>query len=181
VSAAATASIGFALAAVLWWMYFARFDESVFDWALAGGAGARRRPSSSGTATWSCARRSRPWASASGRRSSTPSTTAPPRTPRWSSGSPWRPIVALSAIQRAAPRGLATSALVGRAAVAAIALVVAGLGHDLSALALVAVVTAATLAQTVAEAVAARRDAACHARLLDHARDDDRGTQAARR
>jgi low temperature requirement protein LtrA len=43
VASVATASLGFVLAAVLWWMYFARFDDSVFDWALAVGASERRR------------------------------------------------------------------------------------------------------------------------------------------
>nr|MDQ6910884.1 low temperature requirement protein A [Actinomycetota bacterium] len=35
-SSAATAGLGFLLAALLWWMYFARLDEEVFDYALAG-------------------------------------------------------------------------------------------------------------------------------------------------
>ncbi|HZC41093.1 MAG TPA: low temperature requirement protein A, partial [Streptosporangiaceae bacterium] len=43
VASVATAGLGFALAALLWWMYFARFDDTVFDWALAGSAGERRR------------------------------------------------------------------------------------------------------------------------------------------
>jgi low temperature requirement protein LtrA len=43
VTSVATACLGFALAAELWWMYFARFDETVFDWALAGGSTERRR------------------------------------------------------------------------------------------------------------------------------------------
>jgi low temperature requirement protein LtrA len=38
-----TAAAGFALAAGLWWAYFARFDEDVFNWALRGGPDARRR------------------------------------------------------------------------------------------------------------------------------------------
>ena len=38
-----TAALGFVLAAGLWWMYFARFDDSVFDWAFEGGIQARRR------------------------------------------------------------------------------------------------------------------------------------------
>jgi low temperature requirement protein LtrA len=38
-----TAAAGFGLAAGLWWAYFARFDEDVFNWALRGGADARRR------------------------------------------------------------------------------------------------------------------------------------------
>jgi low temperature requirement protein LtrA len=39
----ATAVVGFALAAALWWMYFARFDGEVFNWAFDGGPQARRR------------------------------------------------------------------------------------------------------------------------------------------
>jgi low temperature requirement protein LtrA len=38
-----TAAAGFGLAAGLWWLYFARFDDDVFNWALAGGPDARRR------------------------------------------------------------------------------------------------------------------------------------------
>jgi low temperature requirement protein LtrA len=38
-----TAAAGFALAAGLWWLYFARFDDQVFNWALTGGPSARRR------------------------------------------------------------------------------------------------------------------------------------------
>jgi low temperature requirement protein LtrA len=42
-SAALAAVFGFALVAGLWWVYFARFDGSVFDWAFEGGMPARRR------------------------------------------------------------------------------------------------------------------------------------------
>jgi low temperature requirement protein LtrA len=40
---ALTAALGFGIAAALWWMYFARFDETVFEWAFEGGPAARRR------------------------------------------------------------------------------------------------------------------------------------------
>ncbi|MBO0810378.1 MAG: low temperature requirement protein A, partial [Actinobacteria bacterium] len=43
VSSVLTAGLGFVLAALLWWLYFARFDDAVFDWALAGSAAERRR------------------------------------------------------------------------------------------------------------------------------------------
>jgi low temperature requirement protein LtrA len=38
-----TAAAAFALAAGLWWTYFARFDQDVFNWALGGGPDTRRR------------------------------------------------------------------------------------------------------------------------------------------
>jgi low temperature requirement protein LtrA len=40
---ALTAAAGFVLAVALWWLYFARFDEEVFNIALRGDAAGRRR------------------------------------------------------------------------------------------------------------------------------------------
>jgi low temperature requirement protein LtrA len=51
-----TAVLGFGVAAALWWMYFARFDGSVFEWALDGGREARRRSFVFGYGPCSCSR-----------------------------------------------------------------------------------------------------------------------------
>jgi low temperature requirement protein LtrA len=48
-NSAATAALGFVLAAALWWLYFSDFDERVFDWALAGGTSSAGAASSSAT------------------------------------------------------------------------------------------------------------------------------------
>jgi low temperature requirement protein LtrA len=60
-------------------------------------------------------------------------------------------LIALTAIQRAAPRGLTVSALAGRLALAAGAALIAGVGGGLSPPLLVGLSAAAVLAQTVLE------------------------------
>jgi low temperature requirement protein LtrA len=152
VASVATAGLGFALAAVLWWMYFARFDESVFDWALAGGASERRRSFVFGyghllvlaalAAVGVGVRVAIEQAIGGG-----PATHAAPLLGLAVAVY----LAALSMIQRAAPRGLPASALAGRVALAAALAVLATLGHDLGALVFVAVATIAVLAQTVVE------------------------------
>jgi low temperature requirement protein LtrA len=134
-----TASLGFALAAGLWWLYFAHFDEAVFDWALAGDMSARRRSFVYGYGHLLIL----PALAAVGVGIELAIEAA---TGEGSTGHAAAVLgvgmavylLGLATIQRAAPRGLSNAAVAGRVAVAAAALVLALLGHDLSAVALTA-------------------------------------------
>jgi hypothetical protein len=64
-------------------------------------------------------------------------------------------VAALAAVQWATPAGLPPAVLAGRAAVAAAVLVLAAVGHDMSALALLAVAAAVTLGEVVFEGLRA--------------------------
>jgi low temperature requirement protein LtrA len=123
-----TAAAGFALAAALWWLYFARFDEEVFNWALRGGPDARRRSFVFGYSHLALY----PALAAVGvgvnlaieaAIDPAPGGQAPVVTGVGVAAY----LIGLSAIQAAAPRGLAASAVRARAIVVVGALAVAGL------------------------------------------------------
>jgi low temperature requirement protein LtrA len=148
----AAAGLGFVLAAVLWWLYFARFDETVFDWALAGGAGERRRAFVFGyghvlvfaaLAAVGVGIRVAIEEAIGGSRATHAAALLGLAVATY--------LAALSMVQRAAPRGVPTSALAGRAAVAAALVALAILGKNLSALIFVALATIAVLGQAVVE------------------------------
>jgi low temperature requirement protein LtrA len=134
-------------------MYFARFDDTVFDWALAGSAGERRRsfifgyghlPVLGGLAAVGVGVRvAIEQAVAHG-----PATRAAPLLGLAVAVY----LAALTMIQSAAPRRLPVTVLAGRAIVTAALLVLAFLGRGLDALVLVVLATFAVMAQTLAEA-----------------------------
>ncbi|HEY1274850.1 MAG TPA: low temperature requirement protein A [Thermoleophilaceae bacterium] len=153
VGSALTAALGFALAAALWRLYFARFDADVFNWALAGGPSERRRSfvfgyghlpllaaiAAVGVGVWVAieeAVRGGPAAHA-----------APLLGVALAAA-----LLALSAIQSAAPAGLPARVLAGRLAVAALAGALAAVGDGLDSLALMAILAIALVAQTAFEA-----------------------------
>ncbi|MBO0852106.1 MAG: low temperature requirement protein A, partial [Pseudonocardia sp.] len=148
----ATAGLGFVLAALLWWMYFARFDDTVFDWALAGSAGERGRSLVFGyahlpvfaalAAVGVGVRVAIEQSVAHG-----PATRAAPLLALAVAVY----LAALTMIQRAAPQRLPVTVAAGRTIVTAALLVLAFLGRGLDALVLVALATLAVLAQVIAE------------------------------
>jgi low temperature requirement protein LtrA len=157
-AAALTAVFGFALAAALWWMYFARFDERVFDWALAAGMSERRRSFVFGyghlvvfaalAAMGVGVRLGIEEAIGGG-----PAVRAAPVLGIALAGT----LAGLSLVQRAAPAGLSSTALLARTALVAGAVAVAVLGDGLSALALMALAAGAVGGEVVGERVAESR------------------------
>jgi low temperature requirement protein LtrA len=151
-NSAATAALGFVLAAALWWLYFSDFDERVFDWALAGGTSERWRSFVFGymhlavfpalAALGVGVQLAIEDASGVGDAGQAAAVLGLALAAY---------LIALTAIQRAAPRGLTVSALAGRLALAAGAALIAGVGGGLSPPLLVGLTAAAVLAQTVLE------------------------------
>jgi low temperature requirement protein LtrA len=151
-SSVATAALGFVLAGVLWWLYFARFDQAVFDWALAGRAGERLRSfgygyghflvyaalAAVGVGVRAVIERSIGGDPAAGAAPLLGLAVAVY-------------LAALSMIQRAAPRGLPGRVAAGRAAVVAALVALALAGQHLSALVFIALAVIAVLAGTIAE------------------------------
>jgi low temperature requirement protein LtrA len=150
-----TAGLGFAVAAALWWMYFARFDDTVFDWAFAGGMRARRRSFVFGyghlvvcaalTAVGVGVRVAIEHA-VEGEHAARAAAVLGIALAAY--------LLSLAGVQWATPSSLPPAVLAGRAAVAAAALVLAATGADLGALALLAIAAALVLGQVVAEALA---------------------------
>jgi low temperature requirement protein LtrA len=142
-SAVLAAVFGFALVAGLWWLYFARFDGSVFDWAFDGGMAERRRSFVFGyghllvfiafTAVGAGLRQGIDAALGHG-----------------SVGSAERllgltviaSLLALTIVQHAAPASLPGRAMLGRAGLGAVALVIVLLAGQLSILAAMAALAA---------------------------------------
>jgi low temperature requirement protein LtrA len=151
---AVTAALGFSLAAALWWLYFARFDERVFDWALAGGMNERRRSFAFGyghlivfpalAAIGVGVQLAIEASVGTGSEGDAAAVLATALACY---------LIGLSIIQWAAPRRVARPALIGRGVIAAAALALAGLGGALSALVLVGLTAAAGLAETAFEGV----------------------------
>ncbi len=149
-----TATLGFTLVACLWWMYFARFDAEVFDWALAGGLRERRRSFVFGyghlavfaalTAVGVGVKLAIEEAIAHGEH--------PHAAVVLGLGLAVY-VLALTGVQRAAPRGVGAAAVAGRGGLVAVALTLAVLGGHVGALALVGIAAGAVVAGTVAEAV----------------------------
>ncbi len=153
-----TAAFGFAVAAGLWWLYFARFDSSIFDRALAGGTGARRRSFVFGyghllvlpaLAAVGVGLGLAIEAAIGSARAGDAAAVLGVALGGY--------LVALSVVQRATPRGLPGYVMASRAAIAAAAFVLAAAGATLSALALVGVAASAVAALVVVEAGDARR------------------------
>jgi low temperature requirement protein LtrA len=154
---ALTALLDFALLAELWWMYFARFDASVFDWALEGGIAARRRSFVFGyghlpvlaslAAVGVGVKLSVEAALAGGAAGEAASVLC---------GGVVSTLVTLSVVQRAMPAGLPGRAVIARAAIAAAGLALAFAGRDISALALSAILAAMLGSVLVFEAVSSR-------------------------
>jgi low temperature requirement protein LtrA len=148
-----TAILGFALAAALWWMYFARFDADVFNWALAGGTRERRRSfvfgyghlvvfaaiAAVGVGVWLGIEEAIRGGHA---------THAAPVLGIALAGA----LTGLSLVQSAAPGSLPSATLARRAALVVGAVALAAVGGRLSALALMALVAGAVGAETVLEA-----------------------------
>ena len=148
---AVTAVLGFLLAAGLWWLYFADFDEHVFDWALAGGRRERERSFVYGyghlvlfaalTAIGVGVQLAIEEAVEGHGHDAAPVLGAALAAY----------LIALSMIQRAAPRRLASQAIAGRLMLAALAAGLAGLGGAVSPLLLVGLAAGAVLMQIAAE------------------------------
>jgi low temperature requirement protein LtrA len=154
---AVTAGLGFALAAALWWMYFARFDDGVFDWALAGGMHERRRSFVFGyghlvvfaaLAAVGVGVRLAIEEALGGEHAGHAGAVLGVALAAY--------LVGLSMVQRAAPRGLSLVTIGGRTAVAAVALALAAFGRELDALVLVGFAAGAVVAQVVFEGLAER-------------------------
>jgi low temperature requirement protein LtrA len=154
VGSAATAALGFVLAATLWWMYFARFDGEVFNWALAGGQEERRRSFVFGyvhlpmlaalAAVGVGVKLAIEQAIARG---------GHPHTAAVLGVALAVYLVSLTLVQGAAPRGLGRQAVAGRCALAVGGVVLATVGDHLSVLALVGVPAAALCGQAALETV----------------------------
>jgi low temperature requirement protein LtrA len=151
---AATAAFGFAIAACLWWMYFSRFDDGVFDWALMGASRERLRsfifgyghlPVFAGLTAVGVGIRLAIEEAIERR--------AHPHGAVVLGVGLALYVAALTAVQRAAPRGLSGPTVAGRVALAAAALVLAAFGGGLDALVLVGIAASALLADTVAESL----------------------------
>jgi low temperature requirement protein LtrA len=154
VASVATACFGFALAAGLWWMYFARFDETVFDWALAGGPSERRRsfvfgyghlPVLGALAAVGVGVRVAIEQAVNGGHAARAAPLLGLAVASY--------LAALSVVQRAAPRGLPARALAGRAAAVVALAALAVVGRGLDPPGFVALAAAAVLAVTVAESL----------------------------
>jgi len=154
---ATTAALGFVVASALWWMYFARFDSEVFNWALAGGDSARRRSFVFGyahlpllaalAAVGVAVKLAIEQALARG---------GHPHTAAVLGAALAVYLVSVTAVQRAAPRSLEPAAVAGRCALAVGAVLLALLGDHLSVLELVGLPAAALCAQAAVEAAVAR-------------------------
>ena len=154
----ATAALGFVLAAALWWMYFARFDEEVFNWALAGGDEERRRSFVFGyvhlpmmaalAAVGVGVKLAIEQAIARGEH---------PHTAAVLGVALAGYLISVTLIQRAAPRGLERSAVAGRCALAAGAALLAALGGHVGVLVVVGLPAVALCGQAALETVVAGR------------------------
>jgi low temperature requirement protein LtrA len=149
-----TAGLGFMFAAALWWMYFVRFDDDVFNWALAGGLSQRRRAFVFGyghltvfaaLAAVGVGIRLDIEEAIDGRHAAH----AAPVLGTGLLGA----LIGLSLIQSAAPSGLPSLALAGRSTLAAGAIALAVVGHELRALTLMALIAAPVAAQALLEAM----------------------------
>jgi low temperature requirement protein LtrA len=145
--AALTAALGFALAAGLWWMYFARFDDTVFDWAFEGGIPARRRSFAFGyghllvfaaLAMVGVGLRLGIEGALGGGSAGDAAAVL--------GAGVAAAVVALSVVQTATPAGLPGRALAARSAAAAAAVALAVFGDGLSALAVMALLAAGVAA-----------------------------------
>jgi low temperature requirement protein LtrA len=152
-----TAGLGFVVAAALWWMYFARFDEEVFNWALAGGHEERRRSFVFGylhlpllaalAAVGVGVKLAIEQAISHGEHPDIAAVIGVALAVF---------LVSVTLVQRAAPRGLEPAAVGGRAALAVGSMVLALVGDHLSALALVGAPALALCAQAALETLAER-------------------------
>jgi low temperature requirement protein LtrA len=156
-SSVATAALGFVLASALWWMYFARFDGEVFNWALAGGDEERRRSFVFGyvhlpmlaalAAVGVGVKLAIEQAIERGEH---------PRTAALLGAALAMYLVSVTLVQRAAPRSLERAAVAGRCALVAGAALLAIVGDHLSVVAVVGLPAAALCAQTVLETAVVR-------------------------
>jgi low temperature requirement protein LtrA len=154
----ATAALGFALASALWWMYFARFDGEVFNWALGGGAEARRRSFVYGyvhlpmmaalAAVGVGVKLAIEQAIARGEH---------PHTAPVLGVALAAYLVSVTLVQGAAPRGLERRAVAGRCALAVGAALLAALGDHLSVVAMVGLPAVALCAQAALETLSVGR------------------------
>jgi low temperature requirement protein LtrA len=154
----ATAALGFVLASALWWVYFARFDGEVFNWALAGDDQARRRSFVFGymhlpmmaalAAVGVGVKLAIEQAIARGEH---------PHTSAVLGVALAAYLVSVTLIQEAAPRGLEPVAMTGRAALAVGAVLLAALGDHLSVLALVGIPAVAMCGQATLETLSVGR------------------------
>ncbi len=160
VSSVVTAGLGFVLAAALWWMYFARYDDGVFNWALAGGPSERRRSFVFGyghlvvLAGLAAAGVGVRLAIEGALRGGHASDAAPVLGIALAAA-----LAGLSMVQRAAPAGLPAPALAGRCALVIAAAALAALGADLEALPFMAIVAAGIVGQVTLESVVEARRA----------------------
>jgi low temperature requirement protein LtrA len=156
-SSVATAALGFVLASALWWMYFARFDGEVFNWALAGGDEERRRSFVFGyvhlpmlaalAAVGVGVKLAIEQAIERGEH---------PHTAALLGAALAMYLVSVTLVQRAAPRSLERAAVAGRCALVAGAALLAIVGDHLSVVAVVGLPAAALCAQTVLETAVVR-------------------------
>ena len=155
---ALTGGLGFALAAALWWMYFARFDQTVFDRAQRGEAAERRRAFVFGYghllvfATLA--------AVGVGIRLSVEQAIGRPHAQpaaRLLGFAVAGAVASLSLVQRAAPTGLPAAALLARLTLVAEALLVVGFAHHLGALAVIGILALSLVTEVAFEASLAAR------------------------
>lgn len=155
-----TAALGFGLAAALWWLYFARFDAEVFDWALGGGMRERRRsfvfgyghlPLLAAVAAVGVGVRLAIEEALGGGEAADAAPVLGAATAA--------AVLALALVQWATPASLPRIAVAGRCALAAVAIALAVAGDELSAPALTAMLAAGAGAELVLESAAGRASA----------------------
>ncbi len=146
------------LACALWWMYFARFDPSVFDWALDGGLRARRRSFVYGyghLVVYAALTAVGVGVNLGIEHAFNPADGRQAHVVLGLAVAAY--LAGLSSVQGASPRGLGRAALTGRTLFMAGALALAAWGGDLPAPALVGLVAAAMVLQLGIEWHAERR------------------------